>query len=144
MVMKLYGIFLYKKFEEFGEERPDVSPGHLLFIVQELTHPIFRREKNDLHTVLQISLKEALLGFEKEIKHLDDHIVNVSKSGVVQPGDIIKIRGEGMPIHQSSEQGDLFVKIEIIMPNLLTEKQKESIYNFILVAKLLFESRSSW
>ena len=67
------------------------------------------------------------MGFEKEITHLDDHIVTITKSGVVQPGDIIKIRGEGMPIHQSSDQGDLFVKIEILMPNELTEKQKESI-----------------
>jgi DnaJ family protein B protein 11 len=71
-------------------------------------------------------LKEALLGFEKEIKHLDDHIVTISKNGVVQPGDIIKIRGEGMPIHQSSDTGDLFVKIEILLPTELTEKQKES------------------
>ena len=119
-------ILLKQKFEEFGEERADVSPGHLIFVIQELPHPIFQRDRNDLHTILQITLKEALLGFEKEIKHLDDHIVTISKNGVVQPGDIIKIRGEGMPIHQSSDTGDMFVKIEIVLPTELTEKQKES------------------
>jgi len=75
---------------------------------------------------LQISLKEALLGFSKELKHLDDHILNVQKEGVVQAGDIIKVPGEGMPLHQSSETGDLFVKIEILFPSELTEKQIES------------------
>jgi DnaJ-class molecular chaperone len=70
-------------------------------------------------------LKEALLGFEKEIPHLDGHSVTIAKDGVIQPGDIIKIRGEGMPIHQSSDQGDMYVKIEIVFPTELTEKQKE-------------------
>jgi DnaJ family protein B protein 11 len=112
-----------------------------------LPNPVFQRQKNDLHTVLTISLKEALLGFEKEIQHLDGHIVKVKKDTVVQPGDIIKVRGEGMPVHQSSERGDLFVKIEILLPALLTDKQKQSndkIFLKNLVAKLLFEKRSKW
>jgi DnaJ-class molecular chaperone len=74
---------------------------------------------------LKISLKEALLGFKKDIKHLDDHIVIIKKDGVVQPGDIIKVRAEGMPHHQNSDKGDLFVKIKIVFPLELTEKQKE-------------------
>jgi DnaJ family protein B protein 11 len=106
-------------------------PGHLIFTILELPHPKFTREKNDLHTTVQVTLKEALLGFEKELKHLDDHIVPIIKEGVSQPGDIIKIRGEGMPIHQSSERGDLFVKIEIVFPTELSEKQKESNNIFI-------------
>ena len=128
-----------------------MSPGHLIFTILELPHPTFKRERNDLHTVMQVTLKEALLGFEKEIKHLDDHIVTVKKDGVVQPGDIVKVRGEGMPVHQSSETGDLYVKIEIVFPSELTEKQKESkiylidiINLFNLVAKNLFERRSNW
>lgn len=103
-----------------------MAPGHLIFVIQELPHPDFKREKNDLHTVLDVSLKEALLGFEKEIKHLDGHSIAVKKNSVVQPGDVIKVRGEGMPVHQSSERGDLFVKLNIVFPGKLTEKQKES------------------
>ena len=44
-----------------------------------------------------------------------------------QPGDIIKIKNEGMPIHENSaESGDLYVKIDVYVPELLTEAQKES------------------
>lgn len=80
-----------------------------------------------MHTTFTISLKEALLGFEKRIKHLDDHEVPVSRGTVSQPGDIIRIRGEGMPVHQTSERGDLYVKLEIKFPDILTETQRESI-----------------
>lgn len=119
----------------------------MIFVVKEISHPVFRRERNDLHTVLEISLKEALLGFDREITHLDDRIINVKRDTVTQPGDIIKINDEGMPIHQSSEKGDLYVRIDIKFPQILTEKQIESklsIINKNLVAKLLFDKRSGW
>ena len=114
-----------------------MNPGHLIFLINELPDKLFRREKNDLHYTLQITLKEALLGFEKEIIHFDDHTVTVKKDGVTQPGDIIKIRGEGMPIHQSSDKGDLFVHCEIAFPTILTEAQR-------LLAEKLFAKRSYW
>ena len=31
-----------------------------------------------------------------------------------------------MPKHQSSDKGDLYVKVNVIFPTNLTEKQKES------------------
>ena len=42
-----------------------------------------------------------------------------------------------MPRHQRSEKGDLFVKVNVIVPHELTEKQKE-------IAKTLFDKRSYW
>ena len=79
-----------------------------------------------MHTDIHISLKEALLGFSREIKHLDDHLVSIKRDAVIQPGDVLKIKGEGMPKHQSSEKGDLYVKVHVIFPTNLTEKQIES------------------
>lgn len=98
---------------------------------------MFRRDKNDLHYNLRIHLKEALLGFEKEIMHLDDHVVTVKKTGVTQPGDVIKVKGEGMPIHQTSEKGDLYVRVDVIIPPQLSEKQK-------LLLEELFSKRAYW
>lgn len=51
-------------------------------------------------TNLRISLLEALLGFEREIKHLDGHLVQVSvpRGVVVQPDEVLVIEGEGMPL----------------------------------------------
>jgi len=35
-----------------------------------------------------------------------------------------------MPIHLSSEKGNLFIKIDVVIPQILTEKQIESIFYF--------------
>lgn len=102
-----------------------MSPGHLIFVIDEVPHILFKRQGNDLHSILKISLKEALLGFEKEFIHLDGHQVKVSRSVVSQPGDVIKVEGEGMPYHQSSGNGDLLITLEIVFPDKLTEEQKK-------------------
>ena len=125
------------KFEEFGEEQPDKDPGNLIFVVQELPDKIFKREKDNLRYTLEISLKDALLGFEKYITHLDGHQVKVKKDGVSQQGDVIKIKGEGMPIHNKGDTGDLYVVLKIIFPQNLTDIQKEKL-------KIFFDGRSYW
>ena len=68
--------------------------------------------------------KQALLGFSKEIQHLDDHSVKLERSGVTQPGEVEKIVGEGMPHHEYSSQfGDLFVEYVIKFQENFTEQQ---------------------
>lgn len=111
----------------------------MIFVVEEIrtSDVLFIRDNDDLRYDIFISLKEALLGFNKEIKHLDNHIVYLNRTTVTQPGHVIKIKGEGMPKHQKSEKGDLYVKVNVLIPNILTEKQKE-------IAKTLFENRSYW
>lgn len=120
----------------------------MVFVVEEINNnPNFTRNNDDLNSEIFISLKEALLGFKREIKHLDEHLVPVERNSVTQPGFVIKINGEGMPKHQRSEKGDLYVKVNVLMPNDLTEMQKESKKFFkiiYLVAKKLFEGRSYW
>jgi len=125
------------KFEEFGEEQPDKDPGNLIFIVQELPDKLFKREKDNLRYTLEISLRDALLGFEKYITHLDGHKVRVKREGVSQQGDVIKIKGEGMPIHNKGDTGDLFVVLKIKFPDNLTDIQREKLKTF-------FDGRSYW
>ena len=56
--------------------------------------------------MVNISLKEALLGFKKKIKHLDNHFVKIDKVTITKPGilvlltylgEIEMIHGEGRP-----------------------------------------------
>ena len=46
--------------------------------MKQKKHGVFRREGNNLHVEIEISLKEALLGFSKILDHLDDHEVNTA------------------------------------------------------------------
>lgn len=106
----------------------------------------------DLFVSVSITLSEALLGFSRIIlRHLDGRRIHMSrqastsngpsssssktkgKSGPnvgqglpVQHGDVVCIRGEGMPIYDSSQKreasadmkkGDLYVQFKVEMPS---------------------------
>ena len=61
-----------------------------------------RKDKVDLYAKFEITLEEALLGFDKTLTHLDGHDVRIKKTGVTAPGLREKFRGEGMPEHEYS------------------------------------------
>ncbi|KAA8549101.1 hypothetical protein F0562_000785 [Nyssa sinensis] len=70
---------------------------------------------------------QALVGFEKNIKHLDERLVDISSKGITKPKEVRKFKGEGMPLHFSSKKGDLYVAFEVLFPTSLTEDQKTKI-----------------
>ncbi|KAL3517387.1 hypothetical protein ACH5RR_019976 [Cinchona calisaya] len=114
-------------FYEDGEPIIDGEAGDLRFRIRTASHDLFRREGNDLHTTVTITLVQALVGFEKTIKHLDDHLVDISTKGVTKPKEVRKFKGEGMPLHFSNKKGDLYVTFEVLFPTSLTEDQKTQI-----------------
>jgi DnaJ-related protein SCJ1 len=49
---------------------------------------------------------------------LDGSVIKLERSGVVtQYGFVQKIKGAGMPIYESSSQGDLFVEYLVVFPD---------------------------
>lgn len=114
-------------FYEDGEPIIDGEAGDLKFKIRTAPHDIFKREGNDLHTTVSISLVQALVGFEKNIKHLDEHLVEIGSKKITKPKEVRKFKGEGMPLHISSKKGDLYVTFEVLFPSSLTEDQKTKI-----------------
>nr|CCC96151.1 hypothetical protein, unlikely [Trypanosoma congolense IL3000] len=117
-------------FEMEADESPDLIPGDLLLSVRTKPHPTFSRRSNnvDLDMKLVVSLKEALLGFKRRVKHLDGTEFSVSATGVTQYGTVIKVRGKGMPRYGAPMQhGDLYVEVLFDMPNMLSEEQKKDL-----------------
>ncbi|KAI3916219.1 hypothetical protein MKW98_004660 [Papaver atlanticum] len=114
-------------FYEDGEPIIDGEAGDLKFKIRTAPHDIFKREGNDLHTTVSITLVQALVGFEKNIKHLDEHLVEIGSKKITKPKEVRKFKGEGMPLHISSKKGDLYVTFEVLFPSSLTEDQKTKI-----------------
>lgn len=101
-------------FENQADESPDRAAGDLKFRLRQLPHEIFRRENDNLRMTVRLSLKEALLGFERSVHHLDGHTVQIADTGTTQHGQVRRIRGEGMPEHNfASNKGDLVVDFEV-------------------------------
>ncbi|ORC87426.1 putative chaperone DNAJ protein [Trypanosoma theileri] len=117
-------------FEMEADESPDMVPGDLHISIHTHPHPRFSRRRNDidLDTNITITLKEALLGFNKQIPHLDGTNTTVEATGVTPYGTVLRLRGMGMPKHNMpSERGDLYVKVHFELPKTLTQEQKKEI-----------------
>ncbi|CAN1188011.1 DnaJ protein ERDJ3B [Linum perenne] len=114
-------------FYEDGEPKIDGEPGDLRFRIRTSSHDVFTRKGDDLHTTVTITLVEALVGFEKKIKHLDQHLVDISTQVVTKPKEVRKLKGEGMPMYASTKKGDLYVTFEVLFPNSFTQQQKSKI-----------------
>lgn len=59
------------------------------------------------------------------IKHLDGREVVVEEEGITQPGFVKVIEGEGMPLRESAEKGNLYVKINVYIPDYNDEELDE-------------------
>lgn len=116
------------EFENAADEHPDHNAGHIIFKISTLPHANFTRQGSDLFVTMHISLREALVGFTRQLTHLDGHVVTVSETGVTKPGFVKRISKEGMPLHNSpSQRGDLMVKFVIDFPSKLSPQQASGI-----------------
>jgi len=91
----------------------------IIFRIEELRHPLFRRKNADLLVDLGISLREALLGFERPLKHIDGKEIWIrSKKGdIINFDDVLVIPGQGMPVYgQPDVRGRLFVRCNVKLP----------------------------
>ncbi|KAI6025591.1 hypothetical protein F5J12DRAFT_809038 [Pisolithus orientalis] len=104
-----------------GDQEPGIPPGDVIFKIKTAQHPTFERSGSDLLTNVKITLSEALLGFSRILlTHLDGRGIRVSSppGKVVNPGQSIKLRGEGMPAFKNPDQkGDLYIVLEVEMPD---------------------------
>lgn len=114
------------KFERMSEQRPGQIPGDIIVVVRQKPHDRFRRDGNDLHVEMDITLREALLGFRKSITHLDGHEVVIDTgSQITRPFQVRRYEDEGMPHHEvPSNFGAMHVKFNVVFPPSLTEEQK--------------------
>lgn len=102
-----------------GDQEPDLQPGDIVIVLEEIEHAVFKRSKQDLVMQMPLQLVEALCGFQKSIKTLDNRDLVVTNL----PGEVVKhdsfkcILGEGMPQHKNPfEKGRLIVQFQIVFP----------------------------
>ena len=114
------------QYKDAADEFINVRPGAINIKVVVLDHDRFERKGNDLKIRVNLTLKEALLGFKKDLVHLDKHVVELDRTDkVTKPGLMERFKGEGMPVfEQYSEVGDLLVTYIVELPEKLSDEQK--------------------
>ncbi|KAG0351695.1 hypothetical protein BC939DRAFT_392096 [Gamsiella multidivaricata] len=113
-------------FDGEGDEAPEVLPGDVIFEIKTRAHSTFERRQDALYTYVTITLEQALLGFDLELKHLDGKPIKLTRGENVTPyGYVQTLKGQGMPIKGSrGDFGDMFVEYKVEFPEKLTEDQR--------------------
>ncbi|KAL9640830.1 MAG: hypothetical protein Q9164_000065, partial [Protoblastenia rupestris] len=110
------------RLEGEADQVPDQQPGDIIFTLAQRQHDVFRRSGTDLCATFEITLAEALCGFSRVvIKHLDGRGIYMEHpqppARVLEPGQVIKIPGEGMPQKKSEMKGNLYLIVHVNFPD---------------------------
>lgn len=107
-----------------GEKAQGGKAGNLYITINVSPHPDYERKGNDLYMNMPVDLFTALLGGKMEIQTLSGRI-NMQIPEGTQNGKQFRLKGKGMPVYGKSSYGDLYVKIQVNLPDKLTPEQKE-------------------
>jgi curved DNA-binding protein len=101
--------------------------GDLYLRVNVLPHATFERRGDDLHAETPVDLFTALLGGEVKVSTLAAPVVLRIPAGT-QSGRTFRLTGQGMPKLRAAEaRGDLYVKVRVMLPDKLSDKERELI-----------------
>ncbi|KAG9459343.1 hypothetical protein H6P81_003851 [Aristolochia fimbriata] len=115
-------------FPDKGNESLNQLPADLVFVIDEKSHEIFKRDGNDLIMNHRITLAEALGGTTVHLSTIDGRNLSLPLSDVVSPGFEYVISKEGMPVvREPGKRGNLRVKFDVKFPSRLTPDQKASV-----------------
>jgi molecular chaperone DnaJ len=98
--------------------------GDLYVVVRVRADERFVREGDDLITALDVAAPQAALGGTLEVPTLDGSATVELPAGT-QPGEVLTLRGAGMPSLRRSRTGDLKVVVNIVVPRRLSDEQRE-------------------
>jgi len=104
-------------------------PGDLYVRLHVDPHEFFDREGDHFYCRIPISMVQAAVGDTIEIQTLDS-TPSVKIPPGTQSGDVIRLRGEGVPSLRGSGRGDLLINIQVKTPVNLNKRQKEILEEF--------------
>lgn len=115
------------RLRELGDDTFTNQPrGDIHLSITVLPHNSFERQGDDLLKVIDVHAIDAILGSEVLLDTIDGKKLNVTIKPGTQPGTMMGAQGYGMPnMHDPRFKGRLLIKINVLIPNNLTDKQKE-------------------
>ncbi|MDJ0947482.1 MAG: molecular chaperone DnaJ [Alphaproteobacteria bacterium] len=100
------------------------APGDLYAVVRTRAHPNLERHGADLwHTAL-VEVADAALGTKLKVPTLDGS-AEVAVPPGVQPDTVLRLKGKGLPEFGGRRAGDLFVRLQVRLPERLSSKEQE-------------------
>jgi len=104
-------------------------PGDLYLFITIDQHPLFNRDGANLYYRQSISFLQAILGDEIKVPTLDGETALKIPPGT-QPNTNFKLKDKGLPNLGRRDRGDLYVLVEVKIPDKLTKEQEELLRKF--------------
>lgn len=103
--------------------------GDLIVVIEEVEHPVLKREGVNLYYDHYISFIDATLGTSSEIPTIDGK-VKIKVDAGTQSGKLLRLRGKGLPDVNSYAHGDLLININVWTPQHLSKEETKILEKF--------------
>lgn len=139
-----------------GEAPPGARPGNLYVALHVEEDPRFERDGADLHTQVTVSFPQAALGDrvkvpvltadpadELEVPEDSEKAAEAAAGGPeaeieippgTQPGDLIAMKGRGLPRVDGRGTGNLVVHVKLMVPTALTPEEEDHLRAYATAA----------
>ncbi|KGX93572.1 molecular chaperone DnaJ [Pontibacillus halophilus JSM 076056 = DSM 19796] len=117
-----------------GEPGENGGPaGDLFVVIQVRQHEFFQREGDHIFCEMPLTFTQAALGDEVEVPTLHGKVKLKIPEGT-QTGKTFRLKEKGVPNVRGYGHGDQHVKIRVVTPSNLTDRQKELMREFNEIA----------
>ena len=100
------------------------ASGDLFVVVRAKHDPRFERDGADLLRQESIPLTDAVLGTTLDVPTLDGS-ASVTIPPGIQPGAVLRVKGKGLPEFGNGRHGELYLRIDVQIPERLTREERE-------------------
>ena len=89
----------------------------------------FVREGNDVFSTVDLTMTQASLGATLTVPTLDGE-EDLEFAAGTQPGEVVVLRGRGMPVLQGFGRGDQRLLVNVLVPRRLSDEQRRLLAEF--------------
>jgi molecular chaperone DnaJ len=101
------------------------NAGDLYLVIRVGEHPVFRRDVDDIHVTVPVSVSEAALGAKIDVPTIDGRAQLRVPPGT-QSGQKLRLREKGVPsATKDGVRGDQIVEVTVAVPKVGDERSKE-------------------
>ena len=98
--------------------------GDVILTVRQLPHALFERKGDDLVVDIPVSYLVAVLGGEMQVPTMNGKTLTVKLPAGTQSGQQLRLTGKGMPHLKNGGHGDLYARVKITVPKILSERER--------------------
>lgn len=132
----------YMTLRGVGNAGPRGGPrGDILVVFEVEEDERFERDGEDLYTEVLITYPQLALGAEVEVPGVTGNL-NLKVPAGTQSGEVIQMRGKGLPRINGGGVGDLHVRIQLWTPESLQDEEEQLLKRLLEIRPLAPEKKT--